>query len=357
MQDAPQYVSTGRITDTTYPLEFAWFTGLSIKLLGSHGPEALLGLLYLLVVLSLWALARKCGAGARYSLFAALAAALYPQLVISVTKVWDVELSVLLMVLLALAIVSLMRDGLRFWLVLASGALLGLCLAQRPNMVLLTLLPVWVCLTALATWPRRILVLVSASALAALTLVAVNTLAHGSFFLSQNGPYNLVQGHNEYSVRVMLDDLTCEPSVAMIMQADGMNPAGFDEADPALQRYFRHRAFAFMRAHPLEEVEITLVKLWTVFRPNTRLHHGISLMTALLVLMSLIFPAWLVMLLRRMARFGLDRLDRIFIAMVVLYVLPFLITSSDPRYQMPIEICLLAHIAYMADPGRQPIPS
>ena len=48
---------------------------------------------------------------------------------------------------------------------------------------------------------------------------------------------------------------------------------------------------------------------------------------------------------------GLAALDWTFIAAVTLYVLPFLITASDPRYQIPLEICLLAHIACM---GKQP---
>jgi hypothetical protein len=78
-----------------------------------------------------------------------------------------------------------------------------------------------------------------------------------------------------------------------------------------------------------------------------------SLMTALILCMSLIFPAWVVLLLRRKARTGLDTLDWTFIAAAALYVLPFLITASDPRYQIPLEICLLAHMAYMADQGKR----
>ncbi len=349
--DARQYVSTGHITDATYPLEFAWLTGLSIQALGSRGPEALQAVLYLLTVISVWALSRKCGASARYALFAALAAALYPQLPDSVTKVWDVELAVLLMALVMLLTVCLMRDGPRPMLVLAMGLVFGLSLAQRPNMLLLLPLPAWFCLASAATWTRKLLAFSIVGALAVLTLVAVNTLAHGIFFLPQNGPYNLVQGHNEYSIQVMLHDLTCEPSVALFMKADGINPYGFNEADPELQHYFTHRALTYMRSHPLEEVGITAVKLWTIFRPNTRIHHGMGGMTALILCMSLIFPAWVVLLRRRRARTGLDALDWTFIATVALYVLPFLITASDPRYQIPLEICLLAHIACM---GKQP---
>jgi hypothetical protein len=351
LDDARQYLATGRIADTTFPLEFPWFTALSLRAFGTHGPEALQAVLYLLIVLSVWALARMCGAGARPALIAAVAAAVYPQLPISVTKVWDVELAVLLMVLFLLLTVWLLRDGLRPGLVVAAGVVFGLGLAQRSNMLLLAPLPIWVCWSAAASRSRRLLALAAAGALTVLTLAAVNTAAHGRFFLPQNGAYNLVQGHNEYSIRVMLDDLTCEPSVAMIVKADGMSSAGFSETDPAWQRYFTRRALAYMRSHPLAEVELTAVKFWTVFRPNTRVHPRVGWMTIPIVCMSLIFPVWLIVLVRRGRRVGLDRVDWIFAAAVVLYVLPFLLTSSDPRYQIPIEICLLSHIAYMAGPA------
>jgi 4-amino-4-deoxy-L-arabinose transferase-like glycosyltransferase len=349
LQDAQQYVSSGHIVDTTYPLEFAWLTGLSLKAIGPHGPQVLQTALYLLIVLSVWALTRTCGTGPRYALIAALAAALYPQLPVSVTKVWDVELSVLLMVLLMLCTVCLMRDGPRPALILAAGIGLGISFAQRPNMLLLSPLPVYFCLASSDPWRRKVLAVVCGGAVCILVLAGINTLAHGSFFLPQNGAYNLVQGHNEYSIQVMLRDMTCEPTVALIMKADGMDTTKLDEADPKLQHYFRQRAFAYMRSHPLEEAKITTIKLWTMFRPNTRSHREIGLLKALIVCMSLILPAWLILLLRRRAQTGLDTLDRTFIAALALYVLPFLLTSSDPRYQIPIEICLLSHIAYMVD--------
>ena len=349
--DAQQYASTGYITDTSYPVAFTWLTGLSLKAFGTHGPEVLQVTLYLLIVLSVWALARKSGASPRYALIAGVVAAIYPQLPASVTKIWDVELSVLLLVLVMLCTVSLMREGLRPVWVIATGVVLGLSFAQRPNMLLLIPLPIYFCFTSAASWRRKIVALAGAGVLCAGVLAGINTLAHGSFFLAQNGPYNLVQGHNEYTAEVLLKDLSCERTVALFMIQDGMEDYLVDISDPRLQEYWTHRAFAFMRAHPQEEPKIAMVKLWTVFRPNTRNHPAMSVYGVPTILESLIFPAWLILLVLRKVRSGLDRLDWTFIVMVALFVLPFLITSSDPRYQIPIEICLLSHIAYMLDSG------
>jgi hypothetical protein len=357
LEDARQYASTGKITDTFTPLGFAFLDGISIRALGTHGPEILEVILYLLIVLSVWALARKCGAGPRPSLIAASLAAFYPQLVVSVTKVWDLELAVLAMAVFMLLIVFLALDGPRLWLVIAIGIVFGASLSQRPNMLLLAPLPVWLCFASPATLTRKILSLVTAGALTAVTLVAINTTAHGSFFLAQNGPYNLVQGHNEFSTQVMLADLSCEPTIALILKADGIDPARFATYSlKSQQDYFTHRALAYIRSHPLEQVKITLAKLWTIFRPNTRLHDRIDVTTFLIVAMSLIFPAWLLILLRRRIKVGLDRVDRTFIVATALYVLPFLLTCADPRYQIPLEICLLAHLAYMTG-GKMPAPA
>jgi hypothetical protein len=349
LQDAQEYARTGRITDIFFPLGYAFFTGLSIRILGVHGPVALEVLLYLLIVISVWAIARKSGATPRASLIAALLAAIYPQLFASVVKVWDLEMAVLAMTLFMLLIVMLMREGPRFSLAVAIGLAFGAGLSQRPNMLLLVPLPIWYCFVSSAGWTRKLVTFATAGILTVVTLAAINTAAHGSFFLPQNGPYNLAQGHNEFTTKVLLEDLTCEPTIAMILKADGIDPVSFgNQPVKVQQQYYTHRALGFMRSHPLEELKITVAKLWTVFRPNTRIHDTLDVTTMLVICMSLIFPAWLAILVFRGFRTGLDRVDWMFVAATVLYVLPFLITCSDPRYQIPLEICLLAHIAYMA---------
>ena len=266
----------------------------------------------------------ESGASPRYALIVGVLAAIYPQLHASVTKIWDVELSVLVMVLVTLCTVSLMRDGLRPAWVIATGMALGLSFAQRPNMLLLTPLPVYFCFTSVASSRRKIVALAGAGVLCAGTLVGINTLAHGSFFLAQNGPYNLVQGHNEYTVQVLREDMSCERTVALFMIHDGLGDYLVNITDPRLQEYWTHRAFAFMRAHPLEEPKIAMVKLWTVFRPSNRNHPGMSLYALPVILESLIFPAWIILLVLRKVRTELDRLDWTFIVTVALFVLPFL---------------------------------
>jgi hypothetical protein len=84
-----------------------------------------------------------------------------------------------------------------------------------------------------------------------------------------------------------------------------------------------------------------------------KVHRGLSPSTALVILVSCIFPLWLFLVLRQSVQTALDKFDWYFVFAVVLYALPFLLTASDPRYQIPLEICLLAHLArlWKVSPG------
>ncbi len=347
-----EYVRTGHIAEVAFPLEYTWLVALCTKVFGQRGLEILQSIMYVLTVLSVWGIARRLGCSCRYALVAGLLAAIYPQLPASIAKLWDVDFSVWVMVALMLCIFLILQNSQKILLVIATGLIFGSGMAQRPNMLLLLPLLVYAIFSSRALWPRKILALLVGGAVSAATLIAINTLAHGSFFLPQDGPYNFVQGHNEYTIGAMLRNQTPEQSVALFMKADGID---YGDADiithprlsgytPALQHYFTHRAWQYICNHPLGEVEITAVKLYLFLSPYRRLHRGLSLWTIPVVAMALVIPVWLVLLMLK-ARRGLDLYDKVFIVAAFLYVLPFLLTAVDVRYQFPLDIALLPHIA------------
>jgi 4-amino-4-deoxy-L-arabinose transferase-like glycosyltransferase len=346
---AQEFARTGHIAAVFLPLEYSLLCGLSLRAHGIAGFFVMQLLTYLLIVPGVWGIARTLGASPRYALLAGLLAALYPQLFVSVTKLWDVNLAVLLVVAIVLGITLLHRFGIRPWLVAATGVSFGMGMAQRANLVLLLPLMVYILLSARISVARRVLALALGGVVASGTLIAINTAAHGSFFVAQNGPYNLVQGHNEFSNQVMLQDQTGEPTVALILAADNMPSVQFDKASPAMQHYYLHRTLAYARSHPAQEVMLTFTKLWTFLRPNTRIHPGRSLWTLPIFAMALVIPAWAVLLLWKR---HLDAWDKLFLWTAFLYVLPFLLTVSDPRYQVPLDIVLLAPIALLIEQRR-----
>jgi hypothetical protein len=351
-----EYLRTGHIAEVAIPLEYAWLIGLSIQVLGQHGMEILQTTMYVLTVVSVWKLARRIEVGSRYALLAGLMTAVYPQLPASVVKLWDVDFSVFVMVVLLLCTVLIVQMGPRIPLVSGTGIVFGCGMAERPNMLLLLPLLVYAIFASHARWRWKVIVLIGAGAVSAGTLIAVNTLAHGSFFLPGNGPYNFAQGHNEFTVEALLQNQSSEQSVSLFMKADGLSYQGediianpkFQEFDPQLQRYFIHHGLEYIRNHPINEVKITAVKLYIFLSPYRRLHRGLNLWTIPVSAMATVIPVWLILLLRK-SRCGFDSYDRIFIATAVLYVLPFLLTATDPRYQFPLDIVLLPHIARLIE--------
>ncbi len=351
-----EYLRTGHIAEIAFPLEYAWLVGLSIKALGQHGMEILQAAMYVLTVVSVWGLARRIEVGSRYALIAGLLTAVYPQLPASVVKLWDVDFSVFVMVVLVLCIVLIAQMGSRISLVIGTGIVFGCGMAERPNMLLLLPLLVYAIFASHTRWRGKVLALIVGGAVSAGTLIAINTLAHGSFFLPQDGPYNFVQGHNEFTIKAMLRNQTPEQSVSLFMKADGFN---YQDADiitnpklqgypPQLQSYLLHRGLEYIRNHPIDEVKIAAVKLYIFLSPYRRLHRGLSLWTIPVYTMATVIPVWLILLLQKSRR-GFDSYDRIFIATAVLFVLPFLLTASDPRYQFPLDIVLLPHIAKLIE--------
>jgi hypothetical protein len=101
--DANQLATTGRITQHFEPSGYAAFLAAGIKLGGRRpefGVEVLQTLLAMLTVLIAWALMRRLGASQLAALTGACVIALHPELVVTVTKVWDVTLSTTLLLLI-----------------------------------------------------------------------------------------------------------------------------------------------------------------------------------------------------------------------------------------------------------------
>ncbi len=145
---AQEYVRTGKIVETNYPLEYAWAAGLCLKLGGIRAFELAQALVYLLTVLSVWLLAKTIGTRNRYALLAGLLTSSYPQLPVSITKLWDVDCAVFLLVFLILAVVALERQGLNVPIIVGTGIVFGCGMAQRPNMILMMPLIVYALWTA-----------------------------------------------------------------------------------------------------------------------------------------------------------------------------------------------------------------
>lgn len=344
--DAQQWAASGRIADTFTSLAYPLFAGIALRLGGFHGVVALQIALQVAFAGIAWRLLRQLRLSSRAAALGAALAALHPALVLSVSKVWDVPLSAALFVLLALCLLWLLRasPGRLLRVALLTGIVFGLGLSSRPNYLLLA--PA-IALALLMRRPRprlgsasAVLVLTAASAAAAFALVGV--ASHGSVFLARNGPYNLFAGHNRHTVDSLLTNLNAEPSLVQCL-SEQPHP----DPDPyaaANEPWYRQQSLAFARNYPQIEVKLLLLKLWTLFRADTKAHPlgsvagiGQLLLTAPVVLFFalLLFPP----------RPQLHREDAVLLTLELCYIIPFLLTNSDPRFRVPLDALLLLHAA------------
>lgn len=347
LHDIQLWAASGHIEDTFTPLAYPLFAGPAYRLFGTAGIVVLQAALYVGLVLLAIRILDQLGLPAAWAAFGSLAVAFHPELALSVPKVWDVDLSVFLLLLFVFLALRLQNSRPSLWSSLAIGAALGAGTFCRPNYCLLAAAFCYALLTDRP--PVRTIAgsLVSAAAAAWLVFALFGMLSHGSVFFPRNGPYNLFAGNNPHSADALLHRLNGEPSILPAFTQEYPRPLP-NLADPNVffeeqyEGFYKRASAEFLQQHPLEETELVGIKLFTLFRPDTKVHPLLSKQGAMKALLAL--PAATVLLLLLMPGHPtLDRHDRLLLVVYACYVLPFLITNSDPRFRIPLDALLLLH--------------
>ncbi len=329
-------LSTGHVPSTFLPDFYPYLSALFYKPFGAVGVVGLQAVMYFLLGACTLVTLRRVTGDRTASAIAATIILLDPDLLSSIPKLWDTELTVLF--LAALLSLSL---ALRGWGTVALlGIVWGLSLSIRPNFALLVLPFAYA--FRLAYGKAALLRGALAGGLAFAVLAAANTAAHGSFYLPQNGPYNLFAGANPHTTSALLHDFNAEPSIAAALASHGYSPVNFYELGlkPIYTRYALH----FIATHPLQWLWFGIVKFATLLRPDTKAHTLLSGAGLLKLLTSLCVPLWLVLL--AFAR-PFKRVDRLFLIFAAAYVLPFLLTNADPRFRPALDVLVMTHTAIL----------
>jgi len=342
---------TGHVASTFTPDTYPYLAGIAYRTHGITGFLLEQAAVYLLLAASLlWLLRALIGApattyAARAALLGTLVICLDPDLLSSIPKVWDTGLTSLLLIAFAgLCLQAARRASPSALFCLAT--VWGIGVSVRPNFALL-LLPI-LYLLALSHEKSRLLKLAGVVLWAAAISLGINRLAHGSFYVAQNGPYNFFAGANAYTEAALLRSFNAESSIQPALAAFGVHSS--DYYDLALRPVYMHLALAFLRSHPLQWLGLGCIKLMTLLRPDTKTHPVFTPGWVIKVFTSLCVPVWLVTLaavpnqvpsqLRR-----LEPQDKLMLILVASYVLPFLLTNADPRFRTPLDVLVLAHAA------------
>ena len=341
--DAKAWSPSTPIADTFTPLAYPLFLGPALRIAGTGGVLALQAVLQLAMVAAAFALLLLLEASPRAAGLGALPILLHPEFLLSVPKMWDVPLSSFLFLLVVVVCVLVQRNGPAWGLCLAVGLVFGAALFCRPNFALLA--PV----VAAAFWrvPAKVFAvrIAFAALIAAVTFAVAGIAAHGRPFWPRNGPYNLYAGDNPFSSQALLEKLNAEPSIDLAFRA---THADLIPADPAkgfyysaaLEHIYTHDALTFIVHRPGEQAQLVAIKLFTLFRPDTKVHplrSASGLGKAVLALPALLFSIALL----APGRPRLRRADWLLLAFAAAYVLPFLLTNSDPRFRTPLDALLI----------------
>jgi hypothetical protein len=358
--DTVEWAADGHIADTFTPLAYPLFAGPAYRLAGDRGIVILQIFLQLALAVTCYLLLRELRLPSNWSAYGSLPVALFPDLILSVSKLWDVALGTFLFLLVVLACLriahSLTSPSIK--LTVLAGVSFAAAIFCRPNLILL--LPIVLMLFLLR---RANLSPVRSAAhigtfcvIAAAGFSLLGIVSHGSAYFPRNGPYNLYAGHNHQTSAALLDHLNAEYSLIPDFYSSHPGEPVPDFYSPEMGATYTQQAVRFALHDPGEELRIFALKVFTFFRPDTKLHALLSpfgLVKAVLALPVFLFLAAL--LLPGRPRLTFD--DKLLFAFELVYLVPFLITNSDPRFRTPLDALLLLHLASLLYRRRYPHPA
>jgi hypothetical protein len=345
--DANQFANTGHISTVFTPSGYPALLGLGIRIGGVPAVVTIQLLVFLLIVGAVYFILRLLKVDQALAMVGAVLLAFHPELVLSIKKVWDTNITAVLLMWICASLLVIMRRGLTPARATVTGILWGLSINVRPNFPAL-ILPIAFAFWVAPSHGNRIRALLLNATLAllgaAITVVGVSTVVHGSFYIPQNGPYNFYAGDNAFTERALLLNLNAEPSIRPSLLANGFGP-DVNVYDPDLRPYYVDHALLFIGQNPSLALKLVLVKLGTLLRPDTKIYPITSPGGFVKGFLALAIPFWLISLVvLRGYPWGVE--DWLFVMFAVAYVIPFLLTNSDPRFRVPLDILVLTHAIY-----------
>lgn len=332
------FAAKHRIADDFLPVGYSSLLGLAERFDGHTGVVVLSVALSLLVIVAAWFYLRLLGVSVPATFAITGLLSIYPDFLLSLHKAQDTEVTAALL----FAFVSLLlkaAEETRF-----GAADLGLALTLsyavlvRPNLLLL----VGVCW--LMFWRSRTPKAVARLSIQMLVLVlcylGVTTAVHGRPFLPQYGPYNFYAGFNERTQ----DFPNEEDSLFIVLPQHHVAPPNGEPSfsmdnlrDPSLDPIYMHLALQFLREHPAKGLMLVGVKFRNLMGPNFSVHRAASAAGVVKILMAFGVPLWVIALVKG-PHLGPPQVKMILLVTVGVYILPFLLTVSHPRFREPLDL-------------------
>jgi hypothetical protein len=348
MYPALELASKHRIASDFLPVGMSALLGLGAML-----PNQRAGLTIVLVAISLaliaaaWAYLRAIGMSVRATFVLTALLSAYPDFLLSYDKLMDVNLTAFFLFSVMAAVLWVLRSPRVGWADVVLGLMLGAAVTVRTNLLLLLPLA-WFLLSRYrvpSALGRAGIYIVGV----VVVYAGVTAVVHGRPFLPHNGPYNLYAGANELTGSTLSNE---EDSLLPELARHGIyaqplhwwvpsdQPGVVDLRDRSLEPVYQHLAAEFVKAHPATMVKLAAWKVLTILRPDLRVHRLRSSGGLLKVFAACAFPLWLagmIWLRHPEPSVGPAAAKWLVGLAVVLYLVPFALTVSPPRFGVPLE--------------------
>lgn len=230
------------------------------------------------------------------------------------------------------------------------GLALGLLIGIRPNAFLFVVIPIFFLIVlrrSSITFRNQIIGSVLFLIAVSVAFTSVSYLGKKTFFyFPKNGGYNFFAGANEYSTTAFLTHSNAEFSLDSALKARGIS-SRYGIADSTYLKY----GLNYILSHPMEYLKLTGLKFLVLFGPDyrqTQLKVNIItvksfIQVAAKTFIALPFFFWLIILVLTRKKYGFSESDKFIIFIIILYIIPFIITNSDPRFRLPIDVIFILH--------------
>jgi len=343
-QGAQEFAKTSKIASTFTPNFYPALLGEALRVFGRSGPILAQFVIYESFAVAVYFAFRFLGMSARASAFFGFLIAMCPDLITGIQKIWDIGISCLALIALVLCILLLIESGANVVRTILTGVVWGFGIAIRPNFPSLGLLifyVIWLSLRRDRNIYRNFL-------LHALLLITVGSgvsaflyrFSHGAFYWPQNGAYNFFAGANDFTGESLKSHLNAEPSISLALEKLGIQSDVSYLINPKSQKLFIDQGLSFIQSHPWRwSIDYCALKFFTMLRPDTKLNPIFSRKGLARAFVSSALIFWLFMLyLRKRSRWR--NFDSITLLLIVVYSIPFLLTNSDPRFGLPLNLIL-----------------
>lgn len=364
---AKEFIISGQIKSNFFPIGYTAILLPGYLLAGITGiliTQAIFYIVAILIIFSFLGKDLKCPFE-NFLFYFLLTIVFHPYILKNIISVNDNAVSILFIAVYCVWILKDRASILSKKNAILIGLTTGLWITIRPNIALITLLPIYVIYNELnnstaKTWSgkfyfifkskknylRYILIFFFSIFIAFAT---VNLLLKNKIiYWPEYGFYTLFVGNNPYSIDFYLKYLDGEQSIPSALkhynQTEALLLNDFYNFDP---NKYLILVFKFFIENPVKAIATFFIKFYVFFGPNLVLATTL-LKKIIQVLLILPFFIWVYFICRISINNNSFKKILIPIIFVILYVFPFLIINSTPRYRMPIlDVFFIVHVIYI----------